>query len=242
MNEHLKCVAAILFALSLATIPAQANNTLQITGWMAGGGGVSVWSDLGNGTLSGTYGAGAFNWKLDGQVQDTPLYCLDLFHTFHFGNSWTVKPIAVPPDPPNPPPFNTGEAVWVYHQYGQTSNYHQAMGVQLALWEISHDQLWRDHYQQNAGSWWNTGKFKYTGSLSNGGYAQANTIIGDLYANYDANAAGQGTYYQPVPFENEIYGQGQLGDRTPVPEPGVLVLLGLGLLTPVGLRVRATRK
>ncbi len=229
MKKQLLTAFALLVSAVLTASPAGAYSTLQVTGWMAGGGGVSVWSDLGNGTLSGTYGAGAFAWKLDGQVMDTPLYCLDLFHTFHFGNTWTVNPIIVPPDPPNPPPFNTGEAVWVYQKYGKTNNYSQAMGVQLALWEISHDQGWRANFTATGG-WWSTGLFKYTGSLSNGGYAQANIILQDAFSNYADGDAGHGTYYQPVPFESQIYGQGQLGELTPVPEPGMLVLMGAGFL------------
>jgi len=29
--------------------------------------------------------AGAFAWKLDGEVQDSPLYCVDVFHSFYWG-------------------------------------------------------------------------------------------------------------------------------------------------------------
>ncbi len=76
MKRLLRSVGALLFVLSLAVVPALAENTLQITGWMAGGGGVRVWSDLGNGTLGGTHGAGAFNWKLDtGEATPSSAIC-----------------------------------------------------------------------------------------------------------------------------------------------------------------------
>jgi hypothetical protein len=212
---------------------------LHITGWQAGGGGASVKVYAGSWT-SGTYGVGAFKGTLGGQQVQGPMYCLDLFHSFHFGDTWEVLPIVVPPDPPFPPPFNTGEATWLFNRYGDTSVAHEAQGVQLALWEVSHDQQWRSRFL-NPGGWYADGNFQRVGS---GGldtkWSHANQILTDLYNNYAEANAGNAVYLQPTPYTgNEYYGQGQM--QRLVPEPGSILALGLGLLGIAGASLRRRR-
>jgi hypothetical protein len=240
MKKALLVLVGVHVMAALAVGSAQAtSSTLNITGWMAGGGGLAISARYGAGptdVLVGTYGAGSFAWKLDGVQQYTPLYCLDVFHSFHFGNTWEVEKIIVPPDPPNPPPFNTAEASWIYHKYGFTNNGTEAGGVQLALWEIGHEQFWRTDYHDWGGQWWKKGNFKYTGGVGAAPFLHAKSIIDDLYVNFDLDDAGHSIYYQPTPYNgNNYYYQGQLGA---MPEPGVLALLGTGLVSFAGALFR----
>ncbi len=226
-------VVSALIAL-LAAGPAGAISELHITGWMAGGGGVKIWAQVSpTEVLSGTYGAGAFAWRLDGQDMAAPLYCLDVYHTFQFGNTWMVDPYVIPPDPADPPPYNTAEAVWAYNRYAYTNVSAEAQGLQLALWELSHDVDWLNLYENNSGNWWDTGNFQYRGDLGAAGYQFADQVLLDIYDNFDVMEAGTATYYQPTPHQgNDYFGQGQIANV--IPEPGSLMLLGFGLLSVAG--------
>jgi hypothetical protein len=239
----MKKLATVVVGLAIVLCgeigPAAGQTVLHITGWMAGGGGASISAKVSDTqTLIGTYGVGAFQWQRNGVGQSTPLYCLDIFHSFGWGDTWNVQEWYVPPDPPFPPPYNTGEAVWIYQKYGKTTNAVQAQATQIALWEISHQEDWRAQYENPSG-WWATGNFKYT-SGNTTTRQTATTILSDLYANYQEGAIGQGIYYQPLPYtENNYYKQGQIGEA---PEPSVLVLLGTGLLSITGASWRRRKR
>ena len=239
MRRELWMVGCCVLLVFLFAGTAEATYNLHITGWLHRYDGVTIWANIGGGMHeSGTYGAGAFTWQLNGQTQNSPLYCLDIYHTFNWGNQWNVQPFIVHPDPPYPPPYNTGEASWLFHKYGYTAVQYQTAGVQLALWETSHDKNWRTYWANTGGQWSASGDFQCSGTwdLRTRGYAT--TVLLDLYNNYRVQDAGHATYYQPIPYhENQYFYQGQLGEMrdSDVPEPSATVLLGLSLLAVSGV-------
>ena len=236
MKKATYCIVLALGLIALMSGTANAVHSLHIYDWMVGGAGHKIAVYDGVDWHTGTYGAGAFAWKLDGVVKNTPLYCLDVFHTFNWGNTWDVESIPIPPDPPDPPPFNTAEAAWIYQNYAYTGASNEAQGVQLALWEISHDQQWRSGF---GGGWWKTGSFMRIGSTANLAFQHAHAILQTLYGLNPSGLGEQAIYYQPYPYDgNEYYGQGQIGD---VPEPGTAILLGAGLISVAGLAWRRRR-
>jgi hypothetical protein len=228
---------ALAGALALSAGVASAD-VLQITGFYLGS---AIVAPLAVASLSesGSFYAGAFSATLNGQALNQPIYCLDLGHSFSFGQTWNVTTIVVPPDPPNPPPFNTGEASWLYNKYASSaSTTARSGGVQLALWEISHDQNWRTDWTNAVGNntnyaWWANGNFTY-GNIGSSEGQYADQIMDDVFQNYDVNQAGHVTYYQPNPLTGA--GQGQIGS---VPEPGTIMMLVMGLS---GLGIGAWRK
>ena len=122
----------------------------------------------------------------------------------------------------------------MYSHYGTgigSGEAYKAAGVQLALWEISHDQGWRTHFSVD--TWYRSGKFQYTGGATEM-RDYASLILDQVYNNTGA-AGGHATYYQSLPQDRAAYGQGYLGA---IPEPTTMVLLGVGLLVGGVLRKR----
>lgn len=221
--------------------------TITIPGYYAGGGWVSVkFRDVDSSGNPLPYlssllcGHGSFRWSLDGVAQTGPLYCLDVYHSFHFGNTWETTPWPIPPGPPNPPPFNTEQAAWVMGMYGHTTDNTRARAVQLALWEISHDQQWATNY--TSGNWWETGEFRVVSSQYASTLGDATFVLDRAYEAYLAGELSwRGVYYEPMPCPaNTVFGQGQL-DSPEIPEPGVVALVSLGLVA-VGVSTAARRR
>lgn len=256
--------AALLLGLSLGT----ANAGSLWLDWMAYGNNTTVYARDGGLTLGGTFGTGAFQgtYVNSGTATSTsptvggPLFCLDVFHSFSgTPTSWSATPQIVPPDPAYPPPWNTHQAAWIYENYGKlvtfantTDNKILAAGVQLALWEVSHEEKWFNNY--NASNWnvWSSGKVgtsEFSASLDlNSGQGLKATQI--LTAVKNAGTwAEHATYYNPENKNGEYTKmQGFLGkydatyEKTDVvPEPGSVLLLGLTLLGAAGLGWRKRR-
>ncbi len=237
MKKTLLGSAVVLGLLLLSAGSAGATTgLLQITGWLTSptNASITVYDPL-IGWNSGTYGVGSFTWKFNHITQSSSLYCLDIFHSFSFGQQWMVDVLPIPPDPN--PPYNTDEAAWIYQNYGQSHDAVTAQGTQLALWEVSHEQDWLDHY--TASDWWKPGDQEsgdfYINSVSSAARNKATEILSDVFERPGPLGA-HANYYKPV---DAHYGQGQIGN---IPEPGVLILLGTGLVSVAGATWRRRRR
>jgi len=236
-------VAAALLPASMGSAHAEITyHDLTIAGWMVGN--RVAYTNMGN------FYAGAFTWAWDGGPVNTssPLYCLDLLHSFSgMPATWQVTRHLVPPDPNSPPPCNTDHAVWIYYNHGSAAQLAKAAdqgtraaAVQVALWEVSHDQAWNT----TSSGWLATGAFKWTGSTASAVCTEATDILASLYGVLDGEGRvtppRPGYWYQPKDWPDPEVGQGQLGE-TPIPEPGIIVLLGLGLVAVGGTAWRKRR-
>lgn len=236
----------VLAFLTIALVgpPAHAGNflgtgMLMMTDWYSGNWNPSIYTSIYSGAT------GPFAWSFNGQAQDTPVYCMDIFHYFFFDEPFSVNVYSIPPDPPSPPPYNTDHAAWVYETYGSKAVLDlvadddertiRAAAVQTALWEISHDELWYDH----SSNWLELGDFHLLDHPLNNAdvISGANDILIALHSELNAAGefpswAGTATWYDPIGYENPGDGQGVIGDRESpiIPEPTALALVGVSLL------------
>jgi hypothetical protein len=169
-----------------------------------------------------------------------PLFCIDIFHSFGLGNTWAVNTYLVPPDPHlGNLPYNTAAAAYLYQTYGKYLNSSVADGksrmsaLQVVLWEVTHQADAISNYGTlyNSSNWYTTGDFKFSGSGANFNAQKmyASAYMDDLADGFVVNE--RSTYYEPTGTN----GQGFIGD---VPEPGTILMLGLGLLGMGGVAAR----
>ena len=249
LSKNTVCAGLLAALLALGAGPSAALSTIEITGFQSGLTTIKgVYVYTGTGWLNNlTVAAGAFTWNLDQVAKDTPLYCVDVFHSYYWGQTWQANCIPSLPGPTNPLSHNTAEAAWIYQKYGVSASRDTAAGVQLALWEITHDKNWRQQSVDALGAvqWWAAAEgsdFNYRGSKSVAAFIRANAILQDLYQNYRQAEGGVCSYYQP-PTGTDYYAAGHIGDGAPtVPEPGTLALLGIGLCTVAGSAWRRAKR
>jgi hypothetical protein len=126
-----------------------------------------------------------------------------------------------PPNPVNPPPWNTAEAAWAFNRYNSldySSAGKKAAGLQLALWLILHDEAWRS--KCNSASWQmqnsNGGSdLNIMSTVNTNIMGHGTTILNDVYANFENGTRVY--YYDPSLGEANYSGaQGFIGE---VPEP-----------------------
>ncbi len=245
---------AAAIALVVTHGPALASGTLTIPGWYDGYSAVSVSLDVDGASHSNVLlGPFRATFTPTGGVAETvegPLYCLDIYHSFSWGQTWDVTCYTIPPDTPPAPPYNVEHAAYIYNRfgydYGTNAN---ARAVQLAMWEVSHEGEtggvadWIAQF--DAGTSWTTGTFKGSGSTFDTIATRANDYLADLRAHLAAVEGGgtfdQGqavVYYEPYDGQP---GQGQMG-RARVPEPGVLLVLGTTASLFCGAQLRRRRR
>jgi PEP-CTERM motif len=249
---RIRITVILLLALSVGVANAQLG-TLDLSGFINNQSATATakfWVDDGGGNghveaETGTYGvgsiAGTFSWN-GSSVPTGPLYCLDVFHSF----SWNDPPwpnttrFYVPPDPPYPPPWNTNQVAWAYQNYAYDDDIaysasERAAGMQLALWEMSHEQNWMANF---AATGWASETLVDVNNQSDmavlslnynaGKGLYATSILQAVIAQNGVYDGARAYYYEPSNQDGEYQGQqGFVGD---VPEPGSLILLGLGLL------------
>ncbi len=227
------CILAALMAGSAGT--ADASWYLQFTGFLYGTGqGVSVsvdgtnYSNLGLGPVTGWRSTVSNPTESQKEYFADPLYCLDVFHSFTWSDSWWADAFVVPPYN-YPPPYNTAEAAWIYETYGSGPlSADHAKGVQLALWEVSHELGWRSSFVAESQTWASVGDFRITGGANVGSRTHATAILDDLFTHNAETLEASAIYYRPI--EATGGSQGMLTRTPEVPEPGTLVLLSAGLL------------
>lgn len=195
-------------------------------------------------------GAGVFNIRVTGAPEGqyrNQLFCVDVT-TYISGSQWTATRHLVPPSPYDPP-YSIRDAVELFHLYehrnasgvegqGWRTNATTAAAIQLALWEVTHESNWRTGFSVN--SWFGGGDFhfgEYSSSLHSARDA-AGTMLTALYGRADFPGTNRAYYYHP---HGSGVSQALLGEAPPIPEPGTLILLGLGL-TAAGVGVIGRRR
>jgi PEP-CTERM motif len=240
---------SVILLLVLAAGAADASGMLGLD-WLAYGGSADVTARFNGSEIYTPYisvGVGSFEgvYTENGVSENTgALFCLDLFHTFSgTPASWEVTRTIIPPNPQNPPPWNTHEAVWAYHRFndlGWSLDGTKAAGLQLALWEISHDQDWRTKYGQSV-NWYSanaSGSSDFSITQANSTVLNyATSVLDDVYS-ASMSSVQHAYYYDPAPLggdDLEYSGkQGFVGKSPEVPEPSTVLLLGLGIVVATG--------
>lgn len=141
-------------------------------------------------------------------------FCVDLDHFIGLPTEYEVEVLSTSQL------LHGGRAAWLYNSFAPTATTTlQAAGLQLAIWDVVYDD----------GDGLGTGTFRYTGGLAAGAVTDANTFLAS-----SAGKFSEAGYLKPT----GTYGQAMLHT---VPEPGTLGLLGLGLFSFAGLKLRRRR-
>jgi len=177
-------------------------------------------------------------------VEQTGFFCLDLQRVANT-TYWEANKHVLPPDyqPQNPPPYNIWESGWLLQTYDWSTSADYGAGMQLALWELSHEaDFWGTGY--NVSTWDSHGLFQLYDGYTAGARNRATFLLEKV------RAAGENPpvtsyieYYEPTPLDPAAYGQGMLREGPPIPEPNTMLLVGTALIAGAGmLRWRRSRQ
>ncbi len=210
----------ILAMMALMSAASAWAGTVQLGGWTDGTGGITI-----QGVFSGTVRLGAVPAKFDTGLE-TNLYCVSELnislgqggqpssaYTYDYTGPYSMNTQWASVNGANN--LNGQRASWLYVNFSSAAtSANQQAALQLAIWNA----IWDTDFTLTGGT--------FSSTVSDDRFTFAQSYLSALQTAQNDNKMGtvDASYYRL--YKNGVEQQGFIG---PVPEPGLALLLGLGI-------------